>query len=101
MRSRTPAGRPRLFLSWSSTQGPGCTPALLMRTCDDSYRGRFAAMQTTLPKDIGTGTTSPGATRTLSAGELTWPCLLLLTTGGSRASEGSATFTKFRVLKRK
>lgn len=68
--------------------------------------GRFYGnMQTTLPKDIGTGsTTSPGATPDFTLRPANLHCGLTfyyLTTGGSRASEGSATFTKFRVLKRK
>ena len=68
--------------------------------------GRFYGnMQTTLPKDIGTGsTTSPGATPDFTLRPANLQCGLVfyyLTTGGSRASEGSATFTKFRVLKRK
>jgi len=68
--------------------------------------GRFYGnMQTTLPKDIGTGsTTAPGATPdfTLRPANLHVGLFFsYLTTGGSRASEGRVTFTKFRVLKRK
>ena len=68
--------------------------------------GRFYGnMQTTLPKDIGTGsTTSPGATPdfTLRPANLhVGLYFTYLTTGGSRSSEGKVTFTKFRVLKRK
>ena len=68
--------------------------------------GRFYGnMQTTLPKNIGSsGTTAPGANPAFTLRPANLHVGLMfsyLTTGGNRASAGKATFTKFRVLKRK